>query len=336
MRKLETKVLDLETSGGVTLTAVARRARVAPDTARRALRGAPSVRDYLRKRVLAAARELDYHPNLVAQALKGHSLRMVTIAAPEFGQLYYARLAHDLSQRLIAIGMEPTLSFDVEHAESVAHSFSTCASVIVTGASEDALRRLAAQQRVVAIAPDTATMPPGAGAVFFDFQTAYRRLALAMHARGRRRFAVLSSHYLRCLANGWPQHKMPHVFATLAELGLSPVAPEGAPVFASADEVAGHLARHPGSIDAVICENDIVAAALVADLAPLGLLSPRDVLVAGCDDNFRVQGTWTVRIDTAALADAVVRLLQGLLAGEAPPSPRLGLVLLDEFGKEIP
>ncbi len=338
MRSIETKVPYKEHADVATLTAVARHARVAPDTARRALRGAPSVRGYLRERVLAAARELDYHPNLVAQALKDHSLRMVTIAAPEFGQLYYARLAHDLSRRLIAISMEPTLCFDVDHVESVAHSFSTCASVIMTGATPESLRRLADHQRVVAIAPDTATMPPGSAAVGFDFATAYRRLVLAMHARGRRRFAVLSNHYLRCLANGWVQHKMPTVFSTLAELGLSPVCPEErrVPAFATAAEVAGHLARRPGAIDAVVCENDIAAAALVAELAPLGLLSPRDVLVAGCDDNFRVQGTWTLRIDTAVVADTVVRLLQGLLAGEQPSAAPLSIAILDESGREIP
>ena len=338
MTKKKTKV-PMEAPGArPTLMAVARRAGVAPDTARRAILGASSVRSYLRERVLAAARELDYSPNLVARALKGQSLRMVTIAAPEFGQLYFARLAHDLSERLIDIGMEPTLCFDVDHAESVARSFSTCASILVTGASEESIRRLAERQRVVTINPDATDLPPGAASVSCDFPDAYRRLILAMHARGRRRIAVLSSHYLRCLANGWPAHKMPHVFATRDGLGLPAVGPEGRaePVFSTVDEFIVHLARHPGSVDAVVCENDLSAAALVAALAPLGLLPPRDVPVAGCDDNFRVAGTWTLRIDTAAIAAAVVRLLQGLLAGDTPSEPPLRLVLLDESGKEIP
>ena len=320
-----------------TLAAVARRARVAPDTARRAILGAPSVRDYLRERVLAAARELDYQPNLVARALKGHSLRMVTIAAPEFGQLYFATLAYDLSRRLVEIGMEPTLCFDVRHAEAVAKSFSTCASILMTGADPASIQRLAAQQRVVAINPETASMPPGAAAIRYDFADAYRRLVRALHARGRRRIAVLSPHYLRCVAEGWPRAKMPFVFETLASLGLAPVAPaEGAePVFASAGAVAAALAAAPRSIDAVVCENDLAAAALVAELAPLGVVSPRDVVVVGCDGNFRAHGAWTIRIDTAAVAVEVVRLLEALLDGASPPDAVSRLAILDDSGKEI-
>jgi len=320
-----------------TLTAVARHAGVAPDTARRVIRGASSVRGYLRERVLAAARELDYHPNLVARALKGNSLRMVTIAAPEFGQLYFATLAYELSRCLVEIGMEPTLCFDIQHAETVARSFSTCASILMTGTDEASIARLAAQQRVVAINPDTTSMPPGSAAVRYDFGEAYRRLVLALHARGRRRFAVLSAHYLRCIANGWPLTKMPFVFETLASLGLAPVGPaEGAaPVFASATAVAAALAAKPGSIDVVVCENDLAAAALVAELAPLGIVSPRDVIVVGCDDNFRAHGTWTLRIDTVAVAKKAVSLIEALLDGASPRDATFRLSILDDSGKEV-
>ena len=127
---------------------------------------------------------------------------------------------------------------------------------------------------------------------------------------------------------------------TLARHGLRPVAPDGATspdesVFAAPADVAAHLARHPGSIDAAVCENDLAAATLVAELAALGLRTPDDVLVSGCDGNFPVRGIWTLRIDESEIAGRVVRLLQGLLAGDAPAVEPYRLALLDENRKEI-
>ena len=323
-----------------TLMGVARRAGVALDTARRAIQGAPSVRSYLRERVLHAARELDYRPNLVARALKSQSLRMVTIAAQEFGQLYFARLVHYLSEKLIAIGMEPTLCFDNEHTDAVASEFTTCASILVTGATDEILGRLCARQKVVTVNANVKTLPPNAANVAIDIAGAYRRLTEAMIAHGRRHVAICSSHYLRCLEMGWPREKMPCVIETLARHGLRPVAPDGAAspdkaVFATPVDVVAHLERHPGSIDAVVCENDLGAAMLVAELAALGLRTPDDVLVAGCDANFPVRGIWTLRIDESEIADRVVRLLQGLLANDVPAIAPYRLALLDENQKEI-
>ena len=323
-----------------TLAGVAQRAGVALDTARRAIQGVPTVRPYLRERVLHAARELDYHPNLVARALKSQSLRMVTIAAQEFGQLYFARLVHHLSEKLIAIGMEPTLCFDNEHTDAVAREFTTCASILVTGATEEILERLCARQKVVAINAPAKSLPPNAANVALDFANAYRHLTRTLLARGRRRVAICSSHYLRCLEMGWPREKMPCVIETLAENGLRPVSPDGISspdesVFASPADVAAHLARHPGSIDAVVCENDIGAASLVAEISSLGLRTPDDVLVVGCDANIPVHGIWTLRIDESEIADRVVRLLQGLLSGDIPVLAPYPLALLDENRREI-
>lgn len=323
-----------------TLAGVAQRAGVALDTARRAIQGVPSVRPYLRERVLRAARELDYRPNLIARALKSQSLRMVTIAAQDFGQLYFARLVHHLSQKLVAIGMEPTLCFDNEHTDAVAREFTTCASILVTGASEDILRRLCERQKVVAINAPAKTLPPNAANVTLDFTSAYRHLTRALVVRRRRRVAICSSHYLRCLENGWPRDKMPWVIETLSENGLRPVPPDGMAspdesVFASPADVAAHLARHPGSIDAVVCENDLGAATLVAELSTLGLRTPDDVLVVGCDANIPVRGIWTLRIDESEIADRVVRLLQGLLSDDVPVLAPYRLALLDENRREI-
>src|SRR5574344_122877 len=101
----------------MTLGKVAERAGVAVDTARKALRHDPSVRPYIKERVLKAAMELDYHPNLVARALRGNNLQIVPIAVLELGEFYYGELASQISRQLVQIGMEPALCFNPRHQE---------------------------------------------------------------------------------------------------------------------------------------------------------------------------------------------------------------------------
>ena len=54
----------------MTLRCVAEKAGVAVDTARKVLRGDPSVRPYIRQRVQRVIRQTGYRPNLVARALR--------------------------------------------------------------------------------------------------------------------------------------------------------------------------------------------------------------------------------------------------------------------------
>ena len=70
----------------MTLGKVAERAGVAVDTARKVLRQDPSVRPYIKERVIQAVKELDYHPNLVARALRGNYLHIVAIVVLELGE----------------------------------------------------------------------------------------------------------------------------------------------------------------------------------------------------------------------------------------------------------
>ncbi len=66
----------------VTIDDVAQRARVSVATVSRALRGMPNVSPHTRDRVLAAARELDYHPDPNASRLAAGKTRTVAMAVP--------------------------------------------------------------------------------------------------------------------------------------------------------------------------------------------------------------------------------------------------------------
>ena len=90
-------------------------------------------------------------------------------------------------------------------------------------------------------------------------------------------------------------------------------------------------------MDAVICENDLEAARVIGEFAELGLRTPDDVLVVGCDANCKLAGMWSVKLDTHQIAVRAVAILKRLLDGETiRDNPQYIPELLDEFDQPIP
>ncbi|MGI5867885.1 MAG: LacI family DNA-binding transcriptional regulator [Kiritimatiellia bacterium] len=320
----------------MTLGKVAERAGVAVDTARKVLRKDPSVRPYIRERVLKAVKELDYQPNLVARALRGDGLKIVPIAVRTLGEFYFGALASQISHHLVDIGMEPALCFNAEHLMKMCRSFSTNGSILVLREDYETVHELSRRQKVVTI---DSLLPaiPSVGNVSIDFDAIYRHLAETLLKRGRRRIAVDSGHYQRCLEKGWPIQKVPAVFDVLAEAGLDTVGPASRHVFGSSQELVAWIDAHPKSIDAIICENDLEAARVIGELAARGLKTPDDVLVVGCDANCKLAGMWSVKLDTHQIAGHAVSILKRLLDGErVRENPEYMPELLDEFDQPIP
>ena len=330
-----------------TLGKVAEHAGVARDTARKVLLGDPSVRPYIREAVQKAIKELDYHPNQVARALRGKNMRLVPISVHALNEFYFGNLAWHLSKSLVMRGMEPTLCFDSEHLLRMSRSFSTSGSIRVGWIGDENLCELRRQQPVVTIDAHSSAAK-GTGNVGINFAKAYRRLTRAALARGKRRFAIVSAHYVECLKRGWEVKKFSHVFDVLRERGLGAAEPSGANVFGCAAELdawmdaqsAGAVgaAQSAGAVDAVFCENDLVAAQVSMKLAARGLRLPEDVLVAGCDANCRVHGAWSVRLDAESIAIAAVELLCQLIDGgkAAAANPVYTPDVIDENGDVVP
>jgi len=306
----------------MTLHDVAQRAGVALGTARKALGGDPTVRSYIRERVRQAARDLDYQPNLVAQALKQKTLPLVPISVRNLEQIFFGSLAGHLSRLLVEMGMEPALCFDPEHLLRMSRSLSTRASIVSAEFDENVIRALAQRQKVVAI---IARMPRlyNVGTVEVDFPSVYRHAVDVLLATGRRRIAFCSSFYVRATAHGWHEPKGHTILARLREADMALAGPLPQPVFASPAEFGAWLDERPGAVDALFCGNDMEAAHAVGVLAARGRRTPDDVLVIGCDNNFVLPGMWTVTLDTAVLAKEAIGLLRRLLGGETQVEPRL-------------
>lgn len=306
------------------------------DTARKVLREDPTVRPYIRERVLKSVKELEYHPNLVARALRGNNLQLVPISVLELGEFYYGELASQISRQLVKIGLEPALCFNPHHLIRMSQSFSTSGSILVCGTDYDTLQKLSRRQKVVTIDSSLPAIP-SVGNVSIDFATIYTHVAKSIMGRGRSRIAVVSAHFLKCLERGWPLQKLPALFDVLDEAGIDTVGGKHHHVFRSAKELAAWVDSHPGAIDAAVCENDLEAARVVGELAARGLKTPADILVVGCDANSKLAGMWSVKLDTQQIATYAVTTLKQLLEGKTPAENTEYMPeLLDEFDQSIP
>ncbi|WP_194973144.1 LacI family DNA-binding transcriptional regulator [Aquiflexum lacus] len=67
----------------VTLKDIAKKLNLSPSTVSRALSDLPSIKEETKKRVMLAAKEMDYHPNLFAKYLKTKSSKTIGVVVPD-------------------------------------------------------------------------------------------------------------------------------------------------------------------------------------------------------------------------------------------------------------
>ncbi len=98
----------------VRLSDVAARAGVSVGSASRAVNGHPNVRPELRARVEAAARELGYRPNPLAQGLRTRRTPLVSLIVPDITNPFFAELARELELDCSARGYQLALRNSME------------------------------------------------------------------------------------------------------------------------------------------------------------------------------------------------------------------------------
>jgi LacI family transcriptional regulator len=180
------------------LRQVADRAGVALSSASRVLAGHPGVTPALERRVLDAAAELDYEPNLLAQSLRSGASLMVGFVVRDISSPLLSRIALGAERVLKEAGYSLTLSnseglpssdaeyirfFRRRRADGVLLSLSDETS----GPTLDELRRL--RQPVVLIDRDTPDVP-GLSAVLSDHQGGITLAAQHLVQLGHRRIGL--------------------------------------------------------------------------------------------------------------------------------------------------
>lgn len=281
------------TEGSPTLADVARQAGVSLATASRVLNGSSrTVGKANADRVLRAASELGYSPNLSAQATARGSTRTVALVVSDVADPYFSTLAAGVLDRAEAEGLIVTMAVADRSQEQERRIVATLRGyrphvIIVAGSRLDGPQdALVEELRAYVAAGGRAAVITQPGLPFatvaIDNAGGAKELALALAGQGYRRFAVIQGpaglHTSRDRRDGF-----------LAGLKQARIR-AGRVLETEFTEDGGYAAATKliadglGGVDLVFAVTDVMAIGAMHALRDAGLVPGRDVGVAGFDD----------------------------------------------------
>lgn len=301
---------------------VAELAGVSQSAVSRAFTPGASVAEATRKKILAAAARLGYHPNLIARSLSSGRSNIVGLAISSLENPFYAQVVKELSERLSATGRH-ILLFAASPGEAADPEIETFLSyqidaLILTATSPS--RGLAQQCRksgvpVVLINRDTTL--PGVSMVRGENRRAGGVVAAFLVAGGHKRFGFIGGTETSSVS----RDRETSFTAFVEEETRKPVAVRyGNYTFAGAAAAARALLSLKDRPDAIFCASDYMAfAALDVAQREFGLALARDLSIVGFDDvaeaGHAAYDLTTFSQPPAALAREAIAIIDARMAG---------------------
>jgi DNA-binding LacI/PurR family transcriptional regulator len=117
----------------ITIVDIAQKLNLTPSTVSRALRGHPDVNEATRRRILALADELDYHPNVIAQSLKKRRTNLIGVIVPQFRHYFFSAVMAGVTDVTEKAGYTIMVCHSNEEMEREASNIRTLISQHVAG-----------------------------------------------------------------------------------------------------------------------------------------------------------------------------------------------------------
>ena len=276
--------------GHITLKHLAARLRLSPSTVSRALKGHPDISSETRKRVLALAQSLDYHPDNIAQSLKTMKSRTLGVIIPEIKHDFFATVLDGIEDVTYQAGYSILVcksneSHDREVSSTRVLMANRVAGLIVSLSQNtqntDHFKSLARRQVPIVFFDRVPEFFSSSKVIVDDEEGAFRAVAHLIQTGcrriahiggpqhlsiGRRRF----EGYCRALkVHGLPLDMNRVLFGGLYE-------EDGASAF---ERLVAE------KVDGVFAVNDPVAVGAMLKIKALGLRIPHEVAVVGFSDN---------------------------------------------------
>jgi LacI family transcriptional regulator len=324
--------------GPVRLSDVARAAGVSIATASRVLHpGSRRPSEELRARVTRVAEELEYTPNVLAQAVARGRSPLVGLVVHDISDPYFSSIAAGVLRAASSSELTVTISVtgpdpheEVRHVAALRRQ--RARAVIITGSRRhqdgcaDALaREVEAFRREGGRVSMVSQQGLDVDTVVLDNCAGARELAVALHARGYRDFAALAGPRLLRTA----RDRLEGFRDGLAQCGVA-LDPrhvvEGDFTRDGGHAAARELLRGPVPLPEGTCVfavNDLMAVGAMSALREAGVDLPRQVAVAGFDDISTLRDITpalsTVRVPLEHLGEQAL----ALVSDPEPPAPRV-------------
>lgn len=316
-----------------TLVGVAERAGVSIASVSRVLNGLPTS-PAVKRKVEAAAAELDYVADAVARSLKVGRTEQIAFAVADVGNPVYVSMMHAVNQVIGEAGFRLVISStgndpadQIELLRSVNRGYADGLILVPLRLTEPLIAELRASRiplAVIGTLPSNVELdnvragsPAGVG------------LALDhLHQQGRRRVAFLNGPVDTVPGTA----RLAGYLAATDRLGL----PTTAELQVEADDftydaglIAADALLAQCSPDAILAANDLLAVAAMKVLARRGLDVPGDVAVIGMDDTELAEvanpSLTSVALGSEARARAAADLLLSRIAAPTRPARQVAI-----------
>lgn len=313
---------------GITLGDVARLAGVSPITASRALNTPQQVAPETLARVRAAVERTGYVPNRLAGGLASARSRLVAAVVPTIAGPVFMETVQSLTAALADAGYQLMLG-QSGYAESREDALLEAIigrrpdGIVLTGIMHSAAgRRRLMSSGIPVVETWDLTPTPIDMLVGFSHADAGAAVADYLHARGRRRPAVLSGDDERA------RRRLEGFTRRLQQLGTVAdgadvavrLVPAPTTLGSGREGLAALLALDPAP-DAVFCSSDLLALGVLTEAAARGLAVPERIAVVGFGDLAFAGDTHpsltTVRIDGTGIGRLAARCIVERAEGRA-------------------
>ena len=280
-------------SNGATLVNVARAAGVSLATASRVFSNPELVRQDTAERVLQAAGELGFRPNLLGAKLRAQRSRIVGVMLPTLENAVFAECWRGIEEAALAQGyslMLVTSRYDPARERErieylLRHRVDGLVLTVADAARSAVLEQLDAEGVPYVLAYNQAARRGKRYSVSVDNRVSARAGVETLIAAGHRRIAVVSGAFVA--SDRARQRHMGYQDAMRAH-GLQPLPPLSLPAHTPTHTPAEveriqQFVTAPSAPTALFCTNDMLAIGVIAILKRLGLSVPGDVSVLGYD-----------------------------------------------------
>lgn len=303
---------------------IARVAGVSTATVSRSLQNDSAVAEKTRKKVLATASELGYHPNSLARGLAAGQNSLVGVVTGDITNPFYPEVIEQLTRRLTSAGLHPILvniidDLEFEQTLSRVLQYRVKAVVFIASPLTSRACQLCAEYGIPHYLFNRHLEHSDSGAVVCDNVAGGWAVAELLLKSGHSRLAYIAGRP----DTSTNTERLAGFAKMIKRRGGGPCVVEHTGVYSYQAGYQGalRLLKANPDVDGIFCANDILAlGALDALRYELGRHVPQDVSVVGFDDiaaaAWPAYNLTTIRQPVARMIEMVVSAIQSNNADE--------------------
>ncbi len=275
-------------SQSLKLEAVAKRAKVSTATVSRALNNLGIVKASTRSRVLKAAEELNYHPNLHARSLARGKNRTLGIIVSNMENPFFFDIYHALELAAHGRGYEVVVANTDYRPEQLVNSVRLMLGWRVAGLAaivsemDERFWQTISDTKIPMVFYDVGTPQKNITNVRVDYRKGMRKIVEYLHSMGHKRMAFLGHH-----SSLEPINERRKTFIETVERispGTEIKVVAGTDALEGGRQAARELLSSGFDPTAIICVNDFMAVGVLRYLRDQGIRVPEDISVTGFDN----------------------------------------------------